>query len=124
MKIGTRNFGAFEHSGLTCRPQEFSPAWNLGKTNRSISQFDSYGAVSGSYQARTTGSWLDARTGHVSLEHADDASVVDFGAGIARGVDGDRHGDALQQREVVVQVQRLRQEAVLPLASPQGWSTL
>ena len=37
--------------------------------------------------------------------------VVDFDAGIAHGADGDRQGDALQQREVGVNVEPLRLEA-------------
>src|SRR5208337_1813292 len=45
------------------------------------------------------------------FEQTDDAHVVDFDAGIAHGADGDRQGDALQQREVGVNVEPLRLEA-------------
>src|SRR6266700_2888 len=45
------------------------------------------------------------------LEQADDAHLVDFDAGIAHSADGDRQRDALQQREVDVNVEPLRLEA-------------
>ena len=41
------------------------------------------------------------------LEQADDAHLVDFDAGIAHRADGDRQRDALQQREVDVNVGRV-----------------
>ena len=44
------------------------------------------------------------------FEQADDAGVVDFDAGIARGADGDRQGDPLQQWEVGVNIEPLRLE--------------
>src|SRR6476660_6621877 len=45
------------------------------------------------------------------FEQADHARLVDLDAGIAHGADGDRQGDALQQREVGVNVEPLRLEA-------------
>ena len=45
------------------------------------------------------------------LEQADDARVVDFDPGIADRADGDRQGEALEQREVDVDVEPLRLEA-------------
>src|SRR5271170_4241159 len=45
------------------------------------------------------------------FEEADDARVVDFDPGIAGRADGDRQGEALQQREVDVDVEPLRLEA-------------
>ena len=45
------------------------------------------------------------------FEQTDGAHVVDLDAGIAHGDDGDRQGDALQQREVGVNVEPLRLEA-------------
>ena len=39
------------------------------------------------------------------FEQADDAGVVDLDAGIADRADGDRQGEALQQREVDVDVE-------------------
>src|SRR5689334_10358920 len=45
------------------------------------------------------------------LEQADDARVVDFDPGIADRADGDREGEALQQREVDVDIEPLRLEA-------------
>src|SRR5260370_18556113 len=44
------------------------------------------------------------------LEEADDAGVVDLDPGIADRADGDRKGEALQQREVDVDVEPLRLE--------------
>src|SRR4029077_7288761 len=46
-----------------------------------------------------------------NLAEANDARVVDLEAGIADGADGDRAGEALQQREVDVDVEPLRLEA-------------
>ena len=46
-----------------------------------------------------------------NLEQADDAPVVDFDAGIADRTDGDRQGNALQQREVDVNIEPLGLEA-------------
>ena len=40
-------------------------------------------------------------------EETDDARVVDLDAGVANRADGDREGEALQQREVDVDVQPL-----------------
>src|SRR5437764_4892006 len=45
------------------------------------------------------------------LEQADDARIVDFDPGIADRADGDRQGEALQQREVDVDIEPLRLEA-------------
>ncbi len=45
------------------------------------------------------------------LEEADDARVVDLDAGIANRADGDRQGEALQQREVDMDVEPLRLKA-------------
>ena len=45
------------------------------------------------------------------FEQADDARVVDLDPGIADRADGDRQGEALQQREVDVDVEPLRLEA-------------
>src|SRR6266404_269321 len=45
------------------------------------------------------------------FKEADDARVVDLDAGIADRADGDRQGEALQQREVDVDVEPLRLEA-------------
>ena len=45
-----------------------------------------------------------------NLEQADDARVMDFDAGIADRTDGDGQGDALQKREVDVDVEPLRLE--------------
>src|SRR5438105_8324895 len=45
------------------------------------------------------------------IKEADDARVVDLDAGIADRGDGDRQGEALQQREVDVDVEPLRLEA-------------
>ena len=45
------------------------------------------------------------------LEQADDARLVDLDAGITDRADGDRQGEALQQREVDVDVEPLRLEA-------------
>src|SRR4029077_10769366 len=45
------------------------------------------------------------------FKEADDARVVDLDAGIADRADGDRPGEALQQREVDVDVEPLRLEA-------------
>ena len=42
-----------------------------------------------------------------NLEQADDARLVDLEAGIADGTDGDRAGEALQEREVDVDVEPL-----------------
>jgi hypothetical protein len=44
------------------------------------------------------------------FEQADDAGVVDLDAGMANRADGDRQGEALQQREVDVDVDPLRLE--------------
>src|SRR3954463_536953 len=44
------------------------------------------------------------------FEQADDAGVVDLDAGIAHRADGDRQGEALQEREVDVDVEPLRLE--------------
>jgi hypothetical protein len=44
------------------------------------------------------------------FEQADDAHVVDFDARIAHRADGDRQGNALEQREVNVNVEPLRLE--------------
>jgi len=46
-----------------------------------------------------------------NLEQADDARVVDFDSRIADRADGDRERDALQEREVDVDVEPLRLEA-------------
>src|SRR3984893_7134995 len=45
------------------------------------------------------------------LEEADDARVVDLDAGIANRADGDRQGEALQQRAVDMEVEPLRLKA-------------
>src|SRR5207237_9974099 len=45
------------------------------------------------------------------VEEANDARVVDFDPGRADRADGDRQGEALQQREVDVDVEPLRLEA-------------
>ena len=45
------------------------------------------------------------------FEQTDDARVVDLDAGIADCADGDRQGEALQQREVDMDVEPLRLEA-------------
>ena len=45
------------------------------------------------------------------LEEADDARVVDLDAGIANRADGDGQGEALQQREVDMDVEPLRLKA-------------
>src|SRR6201989_2075544 len=45
------------------------------------------------------------------LEQADDARVVDFDPRIADRADGDREGEALEQREVDVDIEPLRLEA-------------
>ena len=45
-----------------------------------------------------------------NLEQADDAGVVDLDPGIADRANGDRQGEALQQREVDVDVEPLRLE--------------
>src|SRR5947209_18818549 len=44
------------------------------------------------------------------FEQPDDAGLVDLDAGIAHRADGDRQGDALQQRKVDVNVEPLRLE--------------
>src|ERR1700745_580067 len=46
-----------------------------------------------------------------ALEQADDARVVDFDPRIADRADGDREGEALEQREVDVDIEPLRLEA-------------
>src|SRR5438128_10694353 len=45
------------------------------------------------------------------FEQADDAGVVDLDPGIADRADGDRQGEALQQRKVDVNIEPLRLEA-------------
>ena len=45
------------------------------------------------------------------FEQADDAGVVDLDPGIADRADGDRQGEALQQRKVDVDIEPLRLEA-------------
>src|SRR2546423_8748380 len=45
------------------------------------------------------------------FKQADDARVVDLDAGIADRADGDRQGEALQQRKVDVDIEPLRLEA-------------
>src|SRR5580693_4164247 len=45
------------------------------------------------------------------FEQADDAGVVDLDAGIADRADGDRQGEALQQRKVDMDVEPLRLKA-------------
>src|SRR6516165_10043874 len=44
------------------------------------------------------------------FEEADEAGIVDFDAGVAHGADGDRQGEALEQRKVDVDVEPLRLE--------------
>ena len=45
------------------------------------------------------------------FEQADDAEVVDLDPGIADRADGDRQGEALQQRKVDMDIEPLRLEA-------------
>ena len=45
------------------------------------------------------------------FKEVDDARVVDLDAGIADRADGDRQGEALQQRKVDVDIEPLRLEA-------------
>jgi hypothetical protein len=45
------------------------------------------------------------------FEQADDAGVVDLDPGIADRADGDRQGEALQQRKVDMDIEPLRLEA-------------
>src|SRR5215471_12311840 len=49
------------------------------------------------------------------LHQPDDAGLVDLDAGIAHGPDGNRQGDALEQRKVDVDVEPLRLEAGEPV---------
>src|SRR5580704_7769427 len=45
------------------------------------------------------------------FKQADDARIVDLDRGIADGADGDRQGEALQQRKVDMDIEPLRLEA-------------
>ena len=44
------------------------------------------------------------------LEEADEAGIVDLDAGVAHGADGNRQGEALEERKVDVDVEPLRPE--------------
>ena len=52
-----------------------------------------------------------AATVQEDLEQADDARILELDAGVAERADGDGEGEALQQREVDMDVAPLRLEA-------------